>query len=106
MDRNNIVLRTEGITKAFPGTLALNDVDFCLERGSFHGLMGENGAGKSTFVKILSGVYQKDSGSIWIEENEFEPKNILESTIHGISIIHQEAAIVGDLTVSTLLHHL
>lgn len=100
MNNTDIVLRTKGITKIFPGTLALDNVDFRLKRGSLHGLMGENGAGKSTFVKILAGVYSKDSGTIWVNEKEFEPKNILDSTNQGISIIHQEAAIVGDLTVS------
>jgi len=100
MNNSDIVLKTEGITKRFPGTLALNNVDFSLTRGSFHGLIGENGAGKSTFVKILAGVYHKDSGNIWINNQEFEPKNILNSTINGVSIIHQEAAIIGDLTVS------
>lgn len=100
MNLNDIVLQTEGITKKFPGTIALDNVDFVLKKGSFHGLMGENGAGKSTFVKILCGVYQKDCGTIWLNGNDFEPKNILHSTKNGISIIHQEAAIVGDLTVS------
>lgn len=100
MNMNDIALKTEGITKKFPGTLALDNVDFILRKGSFHGLMGENGAGKSTFVKILCGVYQKDCGKIWLNEKIFEPKNILHSTKNGISIIHQEAAIVSDLTVS------
>ena len=55
-----------GIGKQFPGVLALADVDLTLEPGRVHALMGENGAGKSTLIKILAGVYQKDSGTIRI----------------------------------------
>jgi len=93
-------LKTEGITKQFPGTLALDNVAFTLHRGELHGLVGENGAGKSTFVKILSGVYQKDAGKIWLNGQHFNPRNILHCSQNGISIIYQESAIVPDLTVA------
>jgi ribose transport system ATP-binding protein len=100
MSNDDVVLRTERITKRFPGTLALDNVAFTLRRGELHGLVGENGAGKSTFVKILSGVYTKDAGDIWLNGKHFNPKSILHCSQNGISIIHQESAIVPDLTVA------
>ena len=58
------ILELQQITKTFPGVTALSQVSFTLRRGEIHGLMGENGAGKSTFIKIITGVYQPDSGRI------------------------------------------
>lgn len=63
----DFILEMEHISKAFPGVQALDEVHFKLERGSIHALMGENGAGKSTFIKIITGVYQPDSGIIKID---------------------------------------
>lgn len=100
MAADGLVLRTEGITKRFPGTLALDDVDFSLRQAEIHGLVGENGAGKSTFVKILSGVYSRDAGGIWLDGSPFNPGSILHCSQSGISIIFQETAIVPDLTVA------
>lgn len=58
------ILEMSGVTKIFPGVIALNKVDFCVEKGEIHGLIGENGAGKSTLMKVLMGIYKCDSGSI------------------------------------------
>ena len=66
-DENQAVLTMRGICKQFPGTKALDRVDFTLRKGEIHALMGENGAGKSTLIKVLTGVYPKDAGSIWVE---------------------------------------
>ena len=63
---NDAVLKMRGICKQFPGTRALNNVDFTLREGEIHALMGENGAGKSTLIKVLTGVYEKDGGTIWV----------------------------------------
>ena len=65
----SVVPRVElkGIRKSFPGVVALKNVDFTLMPNEVHGLMGENGAGKSVMLKILLGAYQKDAGEIWIE---------------------------------------
>ena len=63
----DVVLAMRGIDKRFPGTKALNKVDFTLRKGEIHALMGENGAGKSTLIKVLTGVHEKDGGSIWVE---------------------------------------
>lgn len=56
------IIRLEGVTKCFPGVVALNSVSFLIERGSVHALMGENGAGKSTLIKVLSGTYTDYEG--------------------------------------------
>ena len=58
------VLEVTGVTKRFPGTLALDDVGFALRPGEVHALVGENGAGKSTLIKVLTGVYQPDQGEV------------------------------------------
>jgi ABC-type sugar transport system ATPase subunit len=73
------LLRTEGISKSFPGVQALDNVDFEVYPGEILGFVGENGAGKSTLVKILSGVYHKDQGTIWLNGNEVTPRSPQES---------------------------
>ena len=57
MEKENYILETKGITKIFPGVRALDKVDFQLKKGEIHALVGENGAGKSTFSKIITGIY-------------------------------------------------
>lgn len=100
MNEDQVILQAIQVSKFFPGIRALDGVDFILKQGEIHGLVGENGAGKSTFVKILGGVYRKDSGEIRLNASKFEPNSVYESSQKGISIIHQESAIVPDLTVA------
>ena len=69
------ILRTEGLSKFFPGVKALDNVNFSLRRGEIMALLGENGAGKSTLIKALTGVYHADRGAIWLEGQEISPKN-------------------------------
>ena len=94
------ILRLENITKTFPGTLALDKVNFDLEAGEVHALAGENGAGKSTLIKIISGIYQPDSGSIYLNGNLVNLKNALFAQKHGIASIYQEPTIFPDLSVA------
>ena len=93
-------LQLEGITKRFPGVLALDGVDFDVAAGEIHCLLGENGAGKSTLMKILSGAYQKDSGRICIDSKEVEIVNPQAAERLGISIIYQELNLIPALTVT------
>ncbi len=93
-------LSFRGITKRFPGVLALDDVSFGIERGTCHALMGENGAGKSTLGKILAGIYQPDAGVIQLEGNPVAPANPLAARQLGIAMVHQELAFCPNLTVA------
>jgi ribose transport system ATP-binding protein len=94
------ILEAVGITKQFPGTLALDDVRFDLQSGEIHAVMGENGAGKSTLMKILAGVSSADAGEIRFEGRPFAPANPHEALMMGIAIVHQELALVPTLSVA------
>src|SRR5882672_4138326 len=93
-------LSFQGITKRFPGVLALDDVSFETERGSCHALIGENGAGKSTLGKILAGVYQPDSGQILFDGKPIQAPTPLAARKLGIAMVHQELAFCPNLTVA------
>lgn len=97
---SEVLLQMEGITKEFPGVLALNNCQFELLRGEVHALMGENGAGKSTMMKILTGVYQKDEGTVTYKGRPVELTNPKAASDAGISMIHQELNLAPDLTVA------
>ena len=100
--QNDAILKMRGITKQFPGTIALNNVDFTLRKGEIHALMGENGAGKSTLIKVLTGVYEKDEGSIWVEGGEAEAHihSPQDAQNIGISTVYQEITLCPNLTVA------
>ena len=93
-------IRFKGISKSFPGVVALDGVTFEVAAGSCHAVMGENGAGKSTLGKILAGVYTADAGEIWLGETPVSPKTPLEARRLGIAIVHQELAFCPNLTVA------
>ncbi len=97
---NGILLAMRGISKRFPGVLALDDVRFDLKHGEVHTLIGENGAGKSTLIKILAGVYSKDSGSVIIEGKDTHIVNPHHAQEQGVYTIFQEISTVPNLTVS------
>jgi len=86
-------LRTEGITKEFPGVKALDHVDFELAKGEIHALVGENGAGKSTLVKLLAGVYKPSSGRFFINEKEMSFSSPRDSAPY-LGVVHQERELV------------
>jgi len=85
-----MVLRMEGISKAFPGVQALQDVNFEVAAGEVVALVGENGAGKSTLMKILSGAYRKDAGHIFLRGQEVDIESPQHAQQLGIAIIYQE----------------
>lgn len=87
------ILRTEGLTKKFPGVTALSDLDFELEKGEIHAVVGENGAGKSTLVKLLAGVYQPTSGKILMEGKEVHYRSPRDAS-SMIGVVHQERELV------------
>jgi ribose transport system ATP-binding protein len=88
------------IDKAFPGVRALAKARFELRPGEVHALMGENGAGKSTLMKILSGVYSRDSGAVLLNGEPVEITSPRQAQSLGIGIIHQELALMRDLTAA------
>ena len=98
----DVVLTMRGICKQFPGTRALNQVDFTLRKGEVHALMGENGAGKSTLIKVLTGVYEKDGGTIRIEgvDGEAHIHSPQDAQRIGISTVYQEITLCPNLTVA------
>ena len=95
-----VILSMKGIDKSFTGVHCLDHVDFEVKRGEVHALMGENGAGKSSLMKVLTGIYRKDSGSITYEGKEVEFHTAREAQDAGVIIVHQELNMVGDLTVA------
>lgn len=94
------ILEMSGITKVFPGVLALDRAGLTVERGNIHGLVGENGAGKSTIIKVLAGVYRRDAGDILIDGQPMD--EVTPALIHaaGIRFIHQELHLVPHFTVA------
>lgn len=89
-DEKDVLLRMENICKSFPGVKALDNVSLTVRRGTVHALMGENGAGKSTLMKCLFGVYNKDSGKIFLEGKEVDFKTSKEALENGVAMVHQE----------------
>ncbi len=88
-----------GISKAFPGVQALDNVSFDVLPGETHVLMGENGAGKSTLMKILSGAYQPDSGTIEVDGRPVRISDPLVGQQLGIAMIYQELTVLDNLDV-------
>ncbi len=94
------LVEMKGITKTFPGVVALDDVSFDCRAGEVHAVVGENGAGKSTLMKILAGVYQPDEGSILIEGESVRLASPHDAQLHRVSIIYQELNLLPDLNVA------
>src|SRR6266545_1505081 len=93
-------IQFNGITKRFPGVLALDGVSLEVTRGSCHALIGENGAGKSTLGKLLAGIYPADEGEIQLDGRRIHPANPLVARQLGIAMVHQELAFCPNLTVA------
>jgi monosaccharide-transporting ATPase len=96
----DILLAMNGITKTFPGVIALENVDFSLKRGEIHALVGENGAGKSTLIKILTGVEHPDSGTIEYDGKLIQVRSPQYSQEIGISTVYQEVNLCTNISVA------
>jgi ABC-type sugar transport system ATPase subunit len=93
-----LVIRS--LSKSFYGNAVLEDVDFDVNAGEVHALIGENGAGKSTLVNIIAGIHKRDSGSIQFDEREVSFEHPLEAMAAGISVVHQELSLVPTASVA------
>ncbi len=97
--RKGVCFHAEKISKIYPGTKALDQVDFDLLTGKVNVLIGENGAGKSTLMKMIAGIERPSEGNLYMGENEVSFKNTTEARKHGIGIIHQELNLFPNLPV-------
>ena len=93
------ILKMVNITKRFAGITALDRVQFSCSKGEVHVLAGENGAGKSTILKILAGIHQADEGEIYFHGKKVEIRNPGQSQKLGIAMVFQELTLVGEMTV-------
>ena len=98
--QQNPIISLKNVHKSFGGVSVLNGVDFDLQKGSVHALVGQNGAGKSTMMKILTGVYTCDSGAIYIDGSKVKMNSYSDAVSHGISLIFQELSLIPTLTVA------
>jgi len=94
------LLEMRGITKRFPGVVALDQVDFKIHPGEIVALIGENGAGKSTLMKILGGVHQPSAGELLIEGNPVQIGSVAEASAFGIGFVHQELNNLDNLDIA------
>lgn len=94
------LLSLQKIEKSFGSNQILHQVDFHLQKGQVHALLGANGAGKSTLMKIIAGEYTKDAGTIRIEGEEVQILSPGHAKRQGISVIHQELSLVPEFTVA------
>lgn len=94
------VLELKGITKIFPGVKALNNVQFQLKPGEVHALMGENGAGKSTFIKVITGVHKAEEGEMFLNGQKVDFKGPKDAQEAGIAAVYQHPTSYPHLTVA------
>ena len=94
------ILEMKHVSKAFGGSKALSDIQFSVEEGEIHALLGENGAGKSTLMNILTGVIPADAGTIRFLGKDYPTPTIQQMEAAGIAFVHQELNVINDLTVA------
>lgn len=97
---SEFILEMKGIVKEFPGTLALDNVDFSIRPGEIMALIGENGAGKSTLMNVLMGIHQPNEGEILLEGQTVENKTPREALDRGIGMVPQELNLVSDISIA------
>ncbi|MBN9646935.1 sugar ABC transporter ATP-binding protein [Terrisporobacter glycolicus] len=96
----NYILRLEKITKEYGGVRALEDVSLQFEKGKIHSIVGENGAGKSTFIKIITGAHKQTSGKLIYKGKEITNNSPSSSMKNGIGCVYQELNVIPHLTIS------
>ena len=94
------LLELKGITKRFPGVLALSNVSFAVGQAEVVALIGENGAGKSTLMKTLGGVHQPDEGEIFFDGKKVAINKVADAIALGIGFVHQELNVLDNLDVA------
>ncbi|MHC1773307.1 MAG: sugar ABC transporter ATP-binding protein [Flexilinea sp.] len=95
-----MIIKSMNICKRFGATIALDCAQVQLSSGQIHSIVGENGAGKSTLLKIIAAVYKADSGEITIDGKQFDPKNLLDASKQGVTIVFQESTINPYISVA------
>ena len=102
------MLTLAGITKRFPGVLALDAVDLVVDRGEMHALAGENGAGKSSLIRLLAGIHRPDAGRMTLDGRDYAPARPIDAIRAGIRVVHQEFNLLPALSVAEnlLFEHL
>ncbi len=96
----DLALKMRAVSKQFPGTLAVDNVDFDVKSGEVHALIGENGAGKSTLMKIIAGSFNDYSGDIYIDSNKIDLHTPAQSKKNGIEMIYQELSLALPLSIA------
>ena len=99
METSNVCFSARNIKKVYPGTIALDNVDFQIEKGKVNVLVGENGAGKSTLMKIIAGIEKPTEGELFFMDKSCSFKDTIEASEMGIGIIHQELSLFPNMTV-------
>ena len=97
---NLTALAMEHISKRFPGTLAVDNVDFDVQAGEVHALMGENGAGKSTLMKTLTGCFDDYTGTIRINGQEALIHSPADAKDHGVGMVYQELSLARPISIA------
>src|SRR5437773_10216572 len=98
--RNKLMLELRNITKTFGNVVANNDVSLTVHKGTIHASVGENGAGKSTIMRIAYGFYNADSGEIFVDGNRVEIRSPHDAIALGIGMVHQHFMLVNTMTVA------
>jgi len=100
IEESNLIFEAHQVVKNYPGTCALDSVDFSLKKGEVHALVGENGAGKSTLMQIMAGVLRSDNGSLWLNGSEVHLHDPNQAQHLGISLVFQELALCTNMSVA------